>query len=280
MIHHTLAKQIDIHGGGMDLIFPHHENEIAQSEGVSQAPFVKYWMHHNMFELEGQKISKSLGHTKTMQSFLKEYGAEVFKYLVLSSHYRSVSEISKKTIYHAIAGLYRIYQSLNEAKQILSTPPTSPTLSKTLLEPLRKARSDLEFALNDDLNTAKAFSACFTLIRFFNDSIIKNPSSTFAHLFLNFFKEYGSIFSLFQEEPKKMLFHLDSLLLKETQYSREEVNQLVKEREQARMTKDFQKSDQMRDLLNHSGIEVQDTKNKTTWRMQPSFFIKKDFTPD
>ena len=275
MIHKCLAHQIDIHGGGVDLVFPHHENELAQSEGVQSSPFVKYWVHHNMFELEGKKISKSLGTCKTMKAFLEEYNAEIFKYLVLSSHYRSVSEISKSTVYQAVSGLYRIYHALAQAEGLLKKEENfSPDVDQNFLNQIRCARRDIENALNDDLNTSKAFSVCFVLIRFFNDRMSRLSSSSIK-LFLEFFKEYGLIFSLFQEEPWSFLDKLDDLLLKECQLDRKDIDQLIQQRDQARKQKDFQKADELKKTLLTSGVEIQDTSLKTYWRMNPSFFLDK-----
>lgn len=272
MVHHCLGESIDIHGGGMDLLFPHHENERAQSEAVSSASFVKYWMHHNMFELKGQKISKSLGNIWKMGDFLKEYHGEIFKYLVLSSHYRSVVEVSQKTIYQSICGLYRVYQALVKALDLKQKNVTQK-FGLDFLEKLRQARREVEESLNDDFNTAKALSSFFVLIRFFNDSSLK-----FSHkdldLFLEFFEQYGQVFSLFQEEPRIFLNQLDEILIQKSKLKKEEVEKRVQERNLARSQKDFKKADQIRNELIQNGIELQDLKEKTKWNMNPSFFLE------
>lgn len=280
MIHHGLGSSIDIHGGGMDLIFPHHENEKAQSEACGKNPFVKYWVHHNMFETDGEKISKSLGHFQTMRSFLNEYNAEIFKYLVLNTHYRSVSEISKKTVYQAMSGLSRIYQALWKARQITRTSNTSPHTAsnkEVFLKNLRQTRTQVEEAFNDDLNTAKALANLFSFIRFFNDSMKKDSFSKedqeFSHLFLECFKEYGSILSLFQKDPEEFLDELDSILLKQTDLDRSQVNQMIQDRQKARNQKDFKTADQIRNQLKNQGIDIQDLKEGNKWRMNPGFFV-------
>ncbi len=282
MIHRGLGSSIDIHGGGMDLIFPHHENEKAQSEVCGQSPFVKYWIHHNMFELSGEKISKSLGNFQTMHAFLSEYNSEIFKYLVLSAHYRSVSEISQNTIYQAISGLSRVYQALLKARQIVNRSSTAhhPTSSnkEVFLKTLRQTRQQIEESFNDDLNTAKALAVLFSFIRFFNDLLKEDfyskEDQELSTLFLECFKEYGSILSLFQEDPVKFLDELDDILLKRISLSREEVNQMVQTRQQAREKKDFKTSDQIRDKLKNQGIDIQDLKEGSKWRMNPGFFIE------
>ena len=276
MIHKCLADQIDIHGGGVDLVFPHHENELAQSEGVKPSPFVKYWVHHNMFEFGGQKISKSLGTRQTMQSFLKEYHAEIFKYMVLSSHYRSVSEVSKNTVYQSISSLYRIYQALEQAENLLKGTSQDVSKDSRFLEKIRQARKTVEQALNDDLNTAKALAEVFNLVRFFNDWTAKSSiSSENVELFLGFFKEYGSLFSLFQENSKDFLYILDNILLRESCYNREEVNQKIRQRDAMRKQKKFQSADQIKNNLLNAGVEIQDMPDKTIWRMNPHFFINR-----
>ena len=119
MIKSIFGEQIDIHGGGRDLIFPHHENEVAQGEGCGTG-YVSYWMHNNMFTFDGQKMSKSLGNIRTMRSFLEEFNPEIFKYMVLSVHYRSLSDFSDASIAQAIAGLSRIYSALALANEYIT----------------------------------------------------------------------------------------------------------------------------------------------------------------
>ena len=156
-----LGEQIDIHGGGMDLIFPHHENEIAQSEAFSEKPFVRYWIHTNLITFSGQKMSKSLGNIYRMRSFLEKYGGELFKFFVLSVHYRSTLDFSEKTLHQAIGQLAKIYSSLNVAQRHFQKfqkgkklfpssstahppPPPPPPLSHPLLPPtwpLRRKRN-------------------------------------------------------------------------------------------------------------------------------------------
>src|SRR5690606_31514520 len=118
MAHEILGETIDIHGGGLDLIFPHHENEIAQSEGRTGKPFVRYWMHNNMLVFSNQKMSKSLGNVRTGRSFLEEYNAEVLKFMILSSHYRSTVDFAPQQVERAIHSLARFYSSLCLAERL------------------------------------------------------------------------------------------------------------------------------------------------------------------
>ena len=283
MIRECLGEQIDIHGGGLDLMFPHHENEKAQAECIGSSPFVKYWVHHNMFEFEGKKISKSLGTLKTMRSFLEEYNGEIFKYLVFSAHYRSVSEISPQTIHQTIAALFRVYQALRQAQKMLALPVSSKKNNlfhskENFMKHLQLSRAQIEESLNDDLNTAKSLGSCFSFIRFFNDSLksvnaISEVDRSCLSLFVNFFKEYGNLFSLFQEDPSDFLNELNDILLKKSTLSREDIEKKIALRQQARSEKNFQKADDIRAELNNQGIEIQDGAHQTEWNMDPSFFL-------
>ena len=288
MIHECLGAHIDIHGGGLDLLFPHHENEKAQAECLYDAPFVKYWVHHNMFEFGGQKISKSLGTLQTMRAFLKDYNGEIFKYLVFSSHYRSVSEISPNTIHQALAALFRVYQALNQAQKMIALSGSSdknmifPSKEK-FIKILQQTRSQVEESLNDDLNTAKALGSCFSLIRFFNDSFynkdiqkISEEDRECLSMFLNFFKEYGSLFSLFQEEPQEFLNELNNILIQKSSLSRKEIENKVTLRKKAREKKDFEQADRIREELKEKGVEIQDGLHFTDWNMNPVFFLDSD----
>ena len=279
-----LNGSLDIHGGGVDLIFPHHENEIAQFEGIKNEPFVKYWLHHNMFEFGGRKISKSLNAPQTMRSFLQEYNAEIFKYMVLNVHYRSTAEVSLGTILQACSSLSRIYQTLKTAKQFVekNSPSADEKKDKEFLEQIRRSRREAETALNDDLNTAKALAVCFSLVRVFNDLFMQKQKSSAccysfsAELILNFFKDYGELFSLFQEEPENFLNELDGIFLKKANLSRSEVNSALKERAEARRKKDFKQADALRERLEKKGVSIQDTPQGVKWRMDPSYFSKEE----
>ncbi len=269
-----LGDQIDIHGGGMDLIFPHHENEIAQSEGASDKPYVKYWMHNNMFTFSGAKMSKSLGNIRTMRSFLERYNGEIFKYLVLSVHYRSEADFSDATINNSIAALGRIYSSLRKAKEYsngdsrLNTPET-----KKMREQIEQASSVIKECLNDDFGTPQAMAQLFDTIRLYNQLVPvgakkKGPSATVSHLFFEFVLNFGKPMSLFQESPMDFLETLDEMLLEFKGLSRQQVDELVKQRIQARADKNFQESDKIRDQLNDMGIDIRDSAEGTSWEVK------------
>ena len=275
MIHKHLGEQIDIHGGGLDLTFPHHENEIAQSQGATGKPYVKYWLHNNMFTFDGKKMSKSLGNIRTMRSFLERFPPEVFKYLTLSVHYRTVADFSDSSIQRSIAGLARIYSALAVADHVLSSaggiePATSPN---SVSSEIAEAIPSIEKSLNDDFNTPEAFARFFEIVRKFNSEVrrgkkVSSENLAKAKALKTFFSDMGNLFALFQQEPNQFLKDLDDLLLKQKNLDRSAIQSLVTTRNVAREDKDWAKSDQLRDELVGLGIELQDLPSGTHWEVK------------
>lgn len=270
-----LGDQIDIHGGGMDLIFPHHENEIAQSEACNGKHFVKYWLHNNMLNFGGAKMSKSLGNVRTGRSFMDEYNPEIFKFMILSVHYRSISDFSDSGIEHAISGLARIYSALAVAQEFL--PPDNDGMQRIADEPswLQMAQDawiNIEKSCNDDFNTPEAFAQIFTLVRTFNGQVKRglkpNPAiQGKAKIFTLLVKRFGQMMALFQENPKDFLRTLDEMLMKKKNIDKAKVEELVQQRVAARTAKDFKKSDELRDQLLSLGIVVADTPQGSFWEV-------------
>ena len=276
MTHALLGDQIDIHGGGMDLIFPHHENEIAQSEGASDKNYVKYWMHNNMFTFSGAKMSKSLGNIRTMRSFLEKFNGEIFKYLVLSVHYRSEADFSDATIQNSVAALGRIYSALNKAGEYasgdsdLKTPETDKMRNQ-----IETAKEKINGFINDDFATPQAMAQLFDTVRLYNQLVPagskkKGPQGTVSQLFLDFVKAYGEPMALFQEPPSEFLRTLDDMLLLERNLDRAKIDALVASRIAARKEKNFSESDRLRDELNALGIDIRDGVEGTTWEVRKS----------
>lgn len=270
MVHKIFGDQIDIHGGGMDLIFPHHENEIAQSEGCSGKHFVKYWMHNNMINFGGQKMSKSLGNTVTMREFLETNSAELYKWMVLSVHYRSASDFSEEGLHRSHASLARIYSALAVAESYLT--PEVTQVDAGFAKVTEEAWSKMEAALNDDFGTPQANAVLFEVVRQFNAQVRRGLKSSptvcgKALAFQQFVRRYGKLMSLFQEPAQEFLTQLDNQLLKQMKLSRAEVDAIVAERTQAREAKDFAKSDELRDKLNAMGIAISDTTQGTLWEV-------------
>ena len=269
---HLLGQTIDIHGGGMDLIFPHHENEIAQSEGAFQKPFVRYWMHHNLIQFGEEKMSKSLGNIISTRSFLQEYHPEILKYMILSNHYRSPSVFNDLQIQNALSGLTRIYTALKLAKQQTqkaSSASLDESHKQKWTELLNKAQDQITKALNDDFNTPEMFAQIFEVVRAFNALSQDSPSHPqVCTLFTNFIKKHGALLALFQEDPALFLKQIDDMLLRQKHMKREDIDQLVKERDHARQSKDYQKSDQIRDQLLEKGIQIHDQAGGTVWTVK------------
>ncbi len=294
MIFSLLGSNIDIHGGGTDLLFPHHENELAQAEGAKTGPFVKYWVHNNMFTFGGEKMAKSTGNISTMRSFLKEYNGEIFKYLTLSSHYRSEVEVSENKILHCFQALSRIYTFLKTANLLIDKflyrtgiESGSSELRFPLGRSLQKtqdsgniniAQKNIEKALNDDLNTPIAIAILFTLIRQFNEKNNHSHSSQkelaiYARDIKNIIIKYGKIMSLFQESPEPFLQEMDNIFLRKNKLNKEIINKLVTERARARKNKDFKTADRIRDQLLSMNIEVKDSPQETVWETKKTNFL-------
>lgn len=278
-----LGETFDLHCGGIDLIFPHHENEIAQSEGATSKPYVKYWMHWNFINFGAHKMSKSLGNVKTGRSFMDQYHPEILKFMVLRAHYRSLVDFSEEQIHDAIHGLARIYSSLclatcalgSEASSYIHEIKNQKSLffKQEFKEAVfQTAQMEIKKALCDDFNTPEVFAQIFNVVRFFNgkykrgqkvsDEIKLHAKNTILTI-----HQIGNLMSLFQSSPDVFLSELDSLLLEKRNLNRDEIQNIVNERSQARSNKDFSKSDELRDKLVKLGISIQDTPEGTYWEV-------------
>lgn len=284
MIQKHLGNEIDIHGGGLDLLFPHHENEIAQSEGACKGShYVKYWVHNNMFTFSGAKMSKSLGNIKTMRSFLEEYPGEIFKFIVLSAHYRSETEFTDKAIHKAMAGLSRIYSSLSLAENHAKNTKVDAVLKDEALEfetYIQEKEKLINEHLNNDFATPKVFSEFFEIIRKFNTLVSSNTKLTpqkkeISLIVLEFFTKIGDKFSLFLEKPyDNFLKAMDKVLLKELNLEEKEVQRLIDERVVSKSKKDYKKADEIRDILKEKGILIKDSAEGSTWEVGKNSYFK------
>ncbi len=279
MVKAILGEQIDIHGGGSDLIFPHHENEIAQSEGCTEHQLAKYWIHNNMFTFSGQKMSKSLGNILKARDFLTEYHPEIFKYMIMSVHYRSLSEFSELTAEYAIKALGRIYSSLSlaefylkDTKELIPNSNSNLNIKNQYQEYLEQVWLKVHEAFDDDFSTPEAFSHLFEVVRDFNGRVKRGMKVTPQLIevclnFKNWILKFGSLMSLFQEPAQDFLTDLDNRLLEKKNLKRVDVDQLISERQQARTNKDFKRSDELRDQLIQLGISVSDTPTGPVWEV-------------
>ena len=272
MIKNIFGDQIDIHGGGTDLMFPHHENEIAQSEGASGKHFAKYWMHWSMLNLSGAKMSKSVGNILSLREFLANNHPEIYKYMILSVHYRTVSDFGEAVVEKTVRELARMYSALSVAESYATgsaglVSGVAPDVA--FVEPAWKK---IYSAINDDFNTPEAFAALFELVRTFNAQVKKGQKSqptlvAKSLAFRDLFKKVGGLMSLFEQEPEAFLRFLDDMLLAKLKLERSAVDIIVNERWQARSAKDFNRADELRDQLLKMGISVMDTQEGSAWEV-------------
>ena len=273
MVRGIFGDQIDIHGGGLDLVFPHHENEIAQSEACSGHDLAKYWLHWNMFNFGGAKMSKSLGNVISMREFLEKHHAEVYKWMVLSVHYRSVADFNDETIDRAYAGLAKFYSAMAMAESVKNSDASvAANLDEKYKSELQLAWTQITEALNDDFGTPAAFAVVFETIRKFNSRIRRGMKVTPAVMsqceqLMEFVKKFGSLLSLFQESPQGFLIELDNKLLTKLGHNRSDIDILVAERSKVREAKDFAKADEFRKKLTEMQISVSDTPQGSFWEV-------------
>ncbi len=279
-----LGETIDIHGGGKDLVFPHHENEIAQSEAATGKPFVRYWLHNGFVNINSEKMSKSLGNFFTIKEVLDRYEAEVLRFFLLTAHYRSPLDFSDQNMDDAEAGLDRIYTALAKMDEFAQgvTDDGLDAMPKKLLEAhaelLEKATAFPERfreAMDDDFNTAQALGAIFDLVRSVNRVVTEapKPPDVVRRLLARsrrVLEEAGTVMGIFRTEPRVYLDGAREKKLKELGITREEIEGLIAERSAARKARDFTKSDEIRDALLARNIVLLDSPQGTEWKIRQS----------
>jgi cysteinyl-tRNA synthetase len=249
-----LGNHFDIHGGGMDLQFPHHENEIAQSEGATQEPFVNIWMHNGFVRVNEEKMSKSLGNFFTVRDVLKQYSPEVLRYFILTSHYRSPLNYSDQELDAAKQSLTRLYTALR------ALPDAE---EERTIEPHYHYQQRFQAAMDDDFNTPEALSILFELAKEINKQRIEQPQ--LASQLGKQLRQLGNILGLLQVQPATFL-QASSPETQTNHLSNEEIEQLIAKRQQARQQKDWATADQIRHHLTKQGIILEDSKQGTSWR--------------
>ena len=270
-----LGETIDIHGGGLDLIFPHHENEIAQSEGANEKPFVKYFIHHGLITVEGEKMSKSLGNYITMEYLLKTFHPEVIKAFLLSNHYRSPLDYKEEIVKNMEKAIYRFYETLYWLKKV---QPLKEGLLSERARKLEKGLKDFEnnfiSALLDDFNTALALGHLFSFENEIYNFINKTPNlNTEEALLLEKIEKKikdlsGKILGIGEREPDEFWNIERRRKLNAIKKDLEEIEALVKKRESARKEKNFILADKIRDELKNFGIILKDTRTETFWYVE------------
>ena len=244
----ALGNTFDIHGGGMDLKFPHHENEIAQSEAATGARFVNLWMHNGFVNVDDEKMSKSLGNFFTVRDVLKRYPAEVIRYFILGSHYRSPLNYSDQQLDQARTGLGRLYIALRNMPA--ATAPKDDAF-----------RQRFAAAMDDDFNTPLAISVLFDLAREVNT--LKDAKPAQAQALAALLRELGGLLGILQSDPEA---YLQAGAAQSDGMPAEEVEQLIAARKAARAAKDWKEADRLRGELDAAGIVIEDGAGGTTWR--------------
>ena len=254
MAKNLLGDTIDIHAGGMDLAFPHHENEIAQSEALTGRKFANYWMHAAFLNVNNQKMSKSLNNFLTARDALKEYDADVIRFLMLSGHYRIQLNFSNELLESAKASIERLYNAIGNLENLISEVKVEKMNDEEVkyLESLDAYRQRYIEKMDDDFNTADAISVLFDLIRDITSNIGINSSKELCEKALELIRELGLPLGILQKTTKANL--------------EEEIEALIAERQQARKDRNFALADKIRDDLKAKGIELLDTPQGVRWK--------------
>ncbi len=249
-----LGETIDIHAGGQDLAFPHHENEIAQSEARSGKQFANYWIHNGYININNEKMSKSKGNFFTVRDISKKYDLEVVRFFMLSAHYRNPVNFSDEMLNQAKAGLERIYNAKEKVEFIASKLEESQMNDneKELAKELVEYKNKFINAMEDDLNTADAVSVIFELSRFMNTNVDEQSSLEFANECLGLFNELTQVLNIVSKKNEDMLD--------------QEIEDLIQKRVDAKKNRDFKLADDIRQELLDKGIILEDTRQGTKWK--------------
>ena len=250
-----LGETIDIHAGGSDLKFPHHENEIAQSEALTGEPFARYWLHSAFVNVNNEKMSKSLNNFFTAREILERYDADVIRFLMLSAHYRQQLNFSEDLLESAKASVERIYNAIGNLENLIDEVSREEMNEeeKAYLESLNQYKEKYIEKMDDDFNTADAITAIFDLIKDTNTNITIDSSKELAQKALELIRELGAPLGMFQKSTKGNL--------------EEEIEALIAKRQQARKDRDFALADKIRDEIKDRGIVLEDTPQGVRWKM-------------
>lgn len=249
-----LGEEIDIHAGGEDLIFPHHENEIAQSEAANGKTFAKYWMHNAFLNIDNHKMSKSLGNFRTVREISEQYDLQILRFFMLSAHYRSPLNFSAELMEASRNGLERIVNAAENLKFLSGNAKTEDMTEKekTDLEKTEDFVKAFEAAMDDDFNTADAIASIFDLVKYCNTTADGNSSREYTEKLLSVLQKLTDVMGLIVNKKEEILD--------------EDIEALIEERQAARKAKDFARADQIRDELAGKGIILEDTREGVKWK--------------
>ena len=250
-----LGETLDIHTGGVDLIFPHHENEIAQSEAYTGKKFVNYWMHGEHLLVDGQKMSKSLGNYFTLEDIIEKFSPEIVRYMFVSTHYRKKLNYTDEFAENAKRNYEKLKETFDRINFFLKSADTKKTkFNDKLLKKLPKIKKKFIDAMDNDLNTPLALRVLHELSKEINKYLEKGKNKNVLKKFLKLFQEFSDVFGLnFKEEKKKLS---------------KDVEKLIQEREKARKNKDWKRADAIRDKLRKMGIIIEDTPEGVKWKIK------------
>jgi len=269
-----LGDTFDFHGGGKDLIFPHHENELAQSIGASGESFARYWLHHGFVTIKDEKMSKSLGNFLTIREVLSRFDPEVLRLLVFSSHYRSPLDYSEAALNDAAAGLNRLYQCLATIKKLSADQSAESIISSDDREILQSLEEKFNQAMADDFNSARALGHIFEAVKVINrlaqtgNSLLMPTDLVFLRSCGEKIRELATIMGLLSRDPDEFLNKNRREMLDAVDINAEEIENLIMERSKARAAKNWALADEVRDKLLDRGIVLKDDPEGTTWSVK------------
>jgi cysteinyl-tRNA synthetase len=268
-----LAESFDIHGGGADLIFPHHENEMAQSEAYTGKPFVRYWMHNGFITIDKEKMSKSLGNFFTIKEVIERYDPEVVRFFILSTHYRSPIEFSDEQLKEAEVSIDRYYTTLTRIAEFIpknESGEKTSSLEKAFENTVNSFREKFLTAMDDDFNTALGVGHIFELIREVNKYLDSKPSGQKAKELvpktMELLKEAGSVLNIFRKTPDEWQTAL--MRTKKIPLTEKDIVSRIASRVEARQKKDWAAADTIRKELDEKGIILEDKKEGTGWKIK------------
>lgn len=256
MIKRYLGEQIDIHAGGEDLIFPHHENEIAQSESCNHKTFTKYWLHNGFINFDNEKMSKSKGNFFTIRDIVKEFPYDVIRFFILQGHYRAPINFSKETLLASKKSLERIKNCVKNLNYLINTTTNTNAIDKKVFDEVTNYKMKFEEEMDNDFNTANAITNIFEIVKIINSNVDENCLKNDAIKLLGDLNLLCDILGiLYQDEDEK-----EDNLIKD-----EEVEQLVQNRIEAKKNKDYTLADSIRNTLKEKNILLEDTSAGTRW---------------